>query len=288
MTSIEIYPLGAGQEVGRSCIILKILDKRIMMDCGLHMGFSDHRKYPDFKRYATENNIPLFSSVNKYNDVFDLVLITHFHLDHCGALPYFTELCGYDGMILMTTPTRAMLPYMLEDFRKVVSDKEKLDSVTQGKSIFNENANVPIYTYENIKSCLQKISTIQLHESFIHKDIKIKAFYAGHVLGACMFLIEYQGIKVVYTGDFNSSADRHLGPAWIQKCQPDLLISESTYASTLRDSKRSRERDFLKEVQETVDKGGKVLIPVFALGRAQVIDFMGEKGKRNLGVGVVY
>lgn len=63
--------------------------------------------------------------------------------------------------------------------------------------------------------------------------------------------------------------DRHLGAAWIDKCRPDVLITESTYATTIRDSKRCRERDFLKKVHESMDKGGKVLIPVFALGRAQ-------------------
>lgn len=60
-----------------------------------------------------------------------------------------------------------------------------------------------------------------------------------------MFEIEYKGVKVVYTGDFNSSSDRHLGAAWIEKIRPDLLITESTYASTIRDSKRAREREFL-------------------------------------------
>lgn len=60
-----------------------------------------------------------------------------------------------------------------------------------------------------------------------------------------------------------------IGAAWIDKCQPDLLITESTYATTIRDSKRCREREFLKKIHDTVEKGGKVLIPVFALGRAQ-------------------
>ena len=75
--------------------------------------------------------------------------------------------------------------------------------------------------------------------------------------------------SVVYTGDYNMTPDRHLGAAWIDRCRPDLLITESTYATTVRDSKRCRERDFLKKVHDCIDKGGKVLIPVFALGRAQ-------------------
>lgn len=77
-----------------------------------------------------------------------------------------------------------------------------------------------------------------MHETIEIKGIRIKSYYAGHVLGACMFLMEYNGIKVVYTGDFNSNADRHLGAAWIEKIYPDLLITESTYGHTLRDSKR--------------------------------------------------
>ncbi|KTG04085.1 hypothetical protein cypCar_00041871 [Cyprinus carpio] len=84
-----------------------------------------------------------------------------------------------------------------------------------------------------------------------------------------MVQIKVGSESVVYTGDYNMTPDRHLGAAWIDKCRPDLLISESTYATTIRDSKRCRERDFLKKVHETVERGGKVLIPVFALGRAQ-------------------
>ena len=84
-----------------------------------------------------------------------------------------------------------------------------------------------------------------------------------------MFYVECNGDSVVYTGDYNMTADRHLGAAWIAKLRPDLCITETTYATTIRDSKRSREREFLKCVHETLDNGGKVLIPVFALGRAQ-------------------
>ena len=83
-----------------------------------------------------------------------------------------------------------------------------------------------------------------------------------------MFYIKYRGYSVVYTGDFNSMSDRHLGAAYIDRLEPDLLISESTYATTIRDTKRTRERNFLMHVQEVLEQGGKVLIPCFALGRA--------------------
>uniref|UniRef100_A0A673HJL4 Integrator complex subunit 11 n=1 Tax=Sinocyclocheilus rhinocerous TaxID=307959 RepID=A0A673HJL4_9TELE len=93
----------------------------------------------------------------------------------------------------------------------------------------------------------------------VDEELEIKAYYAGHVLGAGMFQIKVGSESVVYTGDYNMTPDRHLGYS-------DIRVH--IYATTIRDSKRCRERDFLKKVHETVERGGKVLIPVFALGRA--------------------
>lgn len=133
-----------------------------------------------------------------------------------------------------------------------------------------------IYSAAQIKQCVQKAKIIGLNETQCYSGIEVTAYYAGHLLGACMFYIKYKGHTVVYTGDFNSLADRHLGGAYIDNLQPDLLISESTYATVIRDSKRTRERNFLLHIQDVLDKGGKVLIPVFALGRAQELSVLLE------------
>nr|XP_031529308.1 integrator complex subunit 11 isoform X6 [Vicugna pacos]XP_031529310.1 integrator complex subunit 11 isoform X6 [Vicugna pacos]XP_031529311.1 integrator complex subunit 11 isoform X6 [Vicugna pacos] len=237
---------GAGQDVGRSCILVSIGGKNVMLDCGMHMGFSDDRRFPDFS-YITRNG--------RLTDFLDCVIISHFHLDHCGALPYFSEMVGYDGPIYMTQPTQAICPILLEDYRKIAVDKK-------GEANF--------FTSQMIKDCMKKVVAVHLHQTVqVDDELEIKAYYAGHVLGAAMFQIKVGSESVVYTGDYNMTPDRHLGAAWIDKCRPNLLITESTYATTIRDSKRCRERDFLKKVHETVERGGKVLIPVFALGRAQ-------------------
>lgn len=89
-----------------------------------------------------------------------------------------------------------------------------------------------------------------------------------------MFLVEYEGLSVLYTGDYNSYADRHLGAAYAPRLNPNIIITETTYATTIRDTKRDRERKMLKIVSETVENGGKVLIPVFALGRAQELSVL--------------
>lgn len=83
MPDIKVTPLGAGQDVGRSCILVSMGGKNIMLDCGMHMGFNDERRFPDFSYIVPEGPA---------TNYIDCVIISHFHLDHCGALPYFTEM----------------------------------------------------------------------------------------------------------------------------------------------------------------------------------------------------
>ena len=253
--NIRIVPLGAGQDVGRSCILVTIAGKNIMFDCGMHMGYHDERRFPDFSYISR--------SSKNFTQLIDCVIITHFHLDHCGALPFFTEMKGYDGPIYMTYPTKAIAPILLEDMRKIAVERK-------GESNF--------FTSQMIKDCMKKVTAINVNQTIqVDDDLEIRAYYAGHVLGAAMFYAKVGDQSVVYTGDYNMTPDRHLGSASIDKCRPDVLITETTYGTTIRDSKRWRERDFLKRVHSCVEKGGKVLIPVFALGRAQELCILLEQ-----------
>jgi len=267
MSDIKVTPLGAGQDVGRSCILVSMGGKNIMLDCGMHMGYNDDRRFPDFSYIAKEG---------KLHERINCLIISHFHLDHCGALPYMTEMVGYDGPIYMTHPTKAICPILLEDYRKINVER---------------NGATNFFTSEMIKACMKKVVTVNLHQVIqVDDELEIKAYYAGHVLGAGMFHIRVGQNSIVYTGDYNMTPDRHLGAAWIDKCRPDLLITESTYATTIRDSKRCRERDFLRKVHDCVDKGGKVLIPVFALGRAQELCILLESywDRMNLKVPIYF
>ncbi|KAI2514476.1 integrator complex subunit 11, partial [Homo sapiens] len=276
MPEIRVTPLGAGQDVGRSCILVSIAGKNVMLDCGMHMGFNDDRRFPDFS-YITQNG--------RLTDFLDCVIISHFHLDHCGALPYFSEMVGYDGPIYMTHPTQAICPILLEDYRKIAVDKK-------GEANF--------FTSQMIKDCMKKVVAVHLHQT-------VQVRFPGPQLAQSLptptptmpsarstQFLEGWGLRVSpphltlasstvgtpggvsarmrvpdQTGRRPGRARAGWGAAWIDKCRPNLLITESTYATTIRDSKRCRERDFLKKVHETVERGGKVLIPVFALGRAQ-------------------
>eukprot|EP00158_Paraphelidium_tribonemae_P008487 Partr_v1_DN28588_c1_g1_i1_m73022 putative cleavage and polyadenylation specificity factor len=265
---IEITPLGAGQDVGRSCILASINDHNILLDCGMHMGYDDERRFPDFSFISSDGT--------RFTDLIDCVIITHFHLDHCGALPYFTEMCGYDGPVYMTHPTRAIAALLLEDYRKISVERK-------GEQNF--------FTSEDIANCMRKVIPINLHQTIrVTADLEIKLYYAGHVLGAAMIHVRSGNSSLVYTGDYNMTADRHLGSAWIDRVVPDVLITESTYGTTIRDSKKARESDFLQRVHDCVNQGGKVLIPVFALGRAQELCILIESywERMNLKVPVYF
>ena len=256
-SKIEVIVLGAGQDVGRSCIVVRIEDKTVMFDCGVHLGYSDHRKFPDFKQLAA-----YYPSATSYNEVIDAVIISHFHLDHVGALPYFTENANsikFSNKIIMTHPTKAIAPILLCDWAKIQNSKHR----SRSKSPLS-------FSSDDVSKCMAKSTGIGLREIYeISPNFTVQCFYAGHVLGAAQFLVKYKGKSVLYTGDYNMTPDRHLGAAETVPCRPDLMISESTYATMIRESRRIRERNFFNKVHECISEGGKVLIPVFALGRAQ-------------------
>ncbi|KAJ2559876.1 Integrator complex subunit 11 [Coemansia sp. RSA 1933] len=260
---MKVVPLGAGQDVGRSCVLVTVGGKTIMFDCGMHMGYNDERRFPDFNYITTEGD---------FTSRIDAVVITHFHLDHCGALPHFTEQRGYHGPIYMTPPTKAICPILLEDYRKITVERK-------GETGF--------FTSQHIKDCMKKVVPLHLHETvWVDDELELRAYYAGHVLGAAMVYARSGGESVVYTGDYNMTPDRHLGAAWIERVRPDVLITETTYGTTIRDSKRARERDFLEKVHACVTRGGKVLIPCFALGRAQELCILIETYWERMGLTV--
>lgn len=155
----------------------------------------------------------------------------------------------------MTYPTKALAPLMLEDYRKVMVERRGEEEQ---------------FTAEHIAACMKKVIAVDLKQTVqVDSELQIRAYYAGHVIGAAMFYAKVGDSALVYTGDYNMTPDRHLGAAQIDRLHLDLLITESTYATTVRDSKYTREREFLMAVHKCVAGGGKVLIPTFALGRAQ-------------------
>lgn len=239
---MEIMPLGAGEEVGRSCCLLKFMGKTILFDCGVHPAYSGMAALPFFDAIDT--------------DQIDLVLITHYHLDHAAGLPYLMERTEFNpkARVFMTQPTRAIYKTLLSDFVRV------------SRNAPGEEA---LYTEEDVERTMARIEVVDYHAEINVDGIKFRPFYAAHVLGAAMFMVEIAGIRILYTGDFSREEDRHLREAEVPPFHPDVLIVESTYGLQVHESRRIRESRFTDHVSRVVRDGGRVLLPVFALGRAQ-------------------
>ena len=247
--TMTITPLGSGQEVGRSCHLLEFRDTTILLDCGIHPG------------YEGINGLPFLDKIDP--ESVDVLLVTHFHLDHVASLPYFTERTAFKGRIFMTHPTKAVTRLLLGDYIRLMAMK---------KSSTNADEKDPdvLYTEAELQACIDKIELIDYHQTIsLGKGLKFYALNAGHVLGAAMFMIEIGGRSVLYTGDYSMEEDRHLMAAEIPSAKPDVLMVEATYGVQVHDTRAAREHRFTQTVEQIVTRGGRCLIPVFALGRAQ-------------------
>eukprot|EP00569_Conticribra_weissflogii_P004131 CAMPEP_0171330622 /NCGR_PEP_ID=MMETSP0878-20121228/2133_1 /TAXON_ID=67004 /ORGANISM="Thalassiosira weissflogii, Strain CCMP1336" /LENGTH=778 /DNA_ID=CAMNT_0011830977 /DNA_START=126 /DNA_END=2462 /DNA_ORIENTATION=+ len=258
---MTITPLGSGQEVGRSCHLLTFRSTTILLDCGIHPGYDGMAGLPFFDRVDPSE--------------VDVILISHFHLDHAASLPYFTERTGFRGRIFMTHPTKAVIRLLLGNYLRLMAMKRGGNSASHDGGDANSASNPDVlYTEAELQSCVDKIELIDYHQTIdlnLPSGLKFHALNAGHVLGAAMFFIEIGGRTVLYTGDYSMEEDRHLMAAELPKyhVQPDLLIVESTYGVQVHASRAEREARFTGTIERIVTGGGRCLIPVFALGRAQ-------------------
>ncbi|PSS19040.1 Cleavage and polyadenylation specificity factor subunit 3-I like [Actinidia chinensis var. chinensis] len=234
-----ITPLGAGNEVGRSCVYMSYKGKTILFDCGIHPAYSGMAA------------LPYFDEIDP--STIDVLLVTHFHLDHAASLPYFLEKTTFKGRVFMTHATKAIYKLLLSDYVKV--SKVSVEDM--------------LYDEQDILRSMDKIEVIDFHQTLEVNGIRFWCYTAGHVLGAAMFMVDIAGVRVLYTGDYSREEDRHLRAAELPQFSPDICIIESTYGVQLHQSRHIREKRFTDVIHSTISQGGRVLIPAFALGRAQ-------------------
>ncbi|XP_078150038.1 cleavage and polyadenylation specificity factor subunit 3-I-like [Carex rostrata] len=234
-----LTPLGAGNEVGRSCVHMSFKGKTVMFDCGIHPAYSGVAA------------LPYFDEIDP--STIDVLLITHFHLDHAASLPYFLEKTNFRGRVFMTHSTKAI-------YRLLLSDYIKVSKVSVEDMLYDEN---------DIIRSMDRIEVIDFHQTLEVNGIRFWCYTAGHVLGAAMFMVDIAGVRVLYTGDYSREEDRHLCAAELPEFTPDICIIESTYGVQLHQPRLIREKRFTDVIHSTISQGGRVLIPAFALGRAQ-------------------
>ena len=171
----------------------------------------------------------------------------------------------------MTHPTKAVYKYMMQDFAKMRSVTRFLLRFDQNIYIsYNSNSDEALFTPLELSMSLNSIIPISTHQQITPcPGLSFTPYHAGHVLGACMYLIDIAGLKILYTGDYSREEDRHLVRAEVPPVRPDVLIIESTYGVQSLEGREEKEFRFMSLVHTIINRGGHVLLPTFALGRAQ-------------------
>ncbi len=186
-----------------------------------------------------------------------LIVYPSFHIDHAGSLPYVLAKTNFRGRVFMTHPTKAIYKWLIQD------------SVRVGNASSNPTSQ-PVFTEQDHLKTVEMIEPIDYHTTHTVSSIRITPYPAGHVLGAAMFLIEIAGLRIFFTGDYSRELDRHLVSAEVPKgVKIDVLITESTYGIASHVPRLEREQALMKSITGVLNRGGRVLMPVFALGRAQ-------------------
>ncbi len=245
---IRISALGGFQQVGRSAILVQTRESQVLLDCGINPGSSN--SLLTFPRL----DAPQFDL-----DTLDAVVISHSHLDHCGFLPFLFKY-GYDGPVYCSAPTSNLMTLLQLDYLDVASKQGVM----------------PPYDQRDVRSTV--LHTIPLRYGAvtdIAPDVRLTLHNAGHILGSSIVHLHIgEGLhNIVYTGDYKYGKTMLLEPAVAEFPRVETIITESTYGAPqdVMPSRVEVEEKLTAVINSTLDRGGKVLIPVPAVGRAQEI-----------------
>jgi len=253
-SEVSLLTLGGFGQVGRSCMLLITPDSKVLIDCGINPG----------ARTPSES-FPRLDWANISLDELDAIVIGHAHLDHTGFLPVLTKY-GYKGPIYCTEPTLPMMNLIQLDAIKVAG--------AQGRT--------PMYAERDVHQIMrQTIGLSYGTVTDISPDIKLVLANAGHILGSasCHFHIGNGDHNFVYSGDIKYGKSMLLESADTRFPRVETLLIESTYGAKedIQPTREEVETAFIKSVNEILKGGGKVLIPIPAVGRAQELMMVIDK-----------
>jgi metallo-beta-lactamase family protein len=259
-SAVSVTFLGAAQGVTGSSFLLETPASRVLVDCGMFQGGAAERAH---------NQRP-FDFEPKH---LDGLLLTHAHIDHCGRLPLL-EKRGFRAAIHATEATGALTRIMLMDSAKI----QQADAAYRNKRLARRGRDTHIevlYDVEDAERCLQRIEGHPLGEFFqVTRDVRARFRLAGHILGAAQIDVVVstpQGEKrLLFSGDLGREDMPLIPPP--EPAQPaDLVIMESTYGNRQHPEQSATLRALGEIVEFAEREHGNVLIPVFAVGRAQAI-----------------
>jgi hypothetical protein len=254
---IRVTALGGCREVGRSSFMLSTAETKILIDCGVNMG--------------SGNNISPYLYIPEVSpiDGIDAIVLTHAHLDHAGLVPLLFRY-GYDGPVYTTAPTRDLMILLQLDYIDIAS---------------KEGSKIP-YSSAMIREALKHTIILNYGEvTDIAPDVKLTLHNAGHILGSAVahFHIGQGVYNVAFTGDIKYERTLLFDPTVNNFPRIETLVMESTYGGNrdFQPSRQEAESKLQSSIKRTIERGGKVIIPAFAVGRSQEVMIVLEDAVRN-------
>ena len=243
--------LGGADSIGASCTLVEIDDTCILIDCGIRM------KTPD-------RPLPDLSALNGKN--IDAILLTHAHTDHTGALPVLCE--AFPSVpVIATAPTLDLITILFKDALKI--------------SASERDGEIPLYNKAQVERALSNTVPTGFRQPKEIKQVTVTFLPASHIIGAAMIHLATPGGYILFTGDYSVTAAGTV-PALDKPAFPvDLLISESTYGTRLHEDRTIAENRLVQQINELLERKGKVLIPCFAIGRAQEVILILQNALRS-------
>lgn len=253
---LRVTPLGGDTEIGGSCLLVEAGGTRLLIDAGLRPG---------------EQSTPPRDVKVALDGTLHGVVVTHAHNDHCGYVPALVAQKP-DVRVLATSETVRLMPVMWNDTAKIMRDRA--NRLTRWGTETS-----PMYGAADVDAAARRCEEVPFNVPRRIGAVTIELFPAGHILGAAGVVIRAGDRRVVVTGDISGfrqeSVDGYTLPESARGA--DLLITETTCCGVEQDDRDLRVGDFVRDVREIYQGGGRVLIPAFALGRAQEIALLARR-----------
>lgn len=264
---MNITFLGGADEVGASSLLLEINGRRLLVDAGI-------RPTPKARWGLAGDQLPDLEQIARSGGL-DAILVTHAHTDHTGALELVTE--RYPHVPVYATPVTIELTRVLhQDARRIMQMR------------LEEEGELPLFDEVATARLMAAFTPVQFNQPLtLAPGLTATFFLAGHIAGAAMIGLHSSEGRILISGDISISPQRTVDGARPPAFQPDVLILESTYGGRLHANRHAEERRLVETVAAVTAAGGKVLIPAFALGRAQeILLTLGEFQRRGELAGV--
>lgn len=260
---MRLTPFGAaGGEVTGSAYLLETSQARVLIDCGLFQG----GRHADARNHG--QLVPSAAGL-------DAVVLTHGHLDHTGRLPLLLK-AGYGGLVHATSATVDLTSLILRDSAKIQT--QDAERINRKRERAGETPVEPLYTISQVESTLQRFSPVSYHTPItVAPGIEAEFAEAGHMLGSGSILLRVKENgsekRIVFSGDLgpkNAPILRDFEPF----SDADVVVLESTYGDHDHRGFTETVEEFFQIVKEAVQAGGKILVPTFAVGRAQLLTML--------------